>query len=412
MLALGGCLGWPQAGFGPGKTSYAPGETAVTPANVAGLREVWSTDVPATVQAVAAAGRVHVLTDSFVGGPGVTTLDLASGAVRWRASFADPVVGQAAYVDVVGGAVRAVASDVRPCGLGNPQQCQFYYLTTMWAFDPADGTPAQTDVTLDFGPPADTGTPGEAAVGAGVAAVPFRYGELRLVPLDGGAARSLADFGAGAPALDETAGRVIAPSANGLSAWSTDCPPGTACDTPLWTVGEGPFGPPALEGSRLYAVDRGTRDLRVLDPATGAPAWTGDGGYGLSGEVERPAVRDGVAYVGGATGDLLTVFAPCGRPTCAPAWFSLESTDYDAVNGGAALPPVVAGSLVYVAHPVGERHETDVSIYDAGGCGRPGCPALATLHVTGDPLDVIVAGGRVVVRTTSGLHAYGVPAPE
>src|SRR4051795_9214071 len=76
---------WTTFGFDPERTGFDPLETAITPANVGGLHQLWSTDVGAAVdtQASYAGGLVLVGTEH---GEEIA-MDAATGSIVWRRSL-------------------------------------------------------------------------------------------------------------------------------------------------------------------------------------------------------------------------------------------------------------------------------------------------------------------------------------
>jgi hypothetical protein len=397
-LALGGCLGWPQAGYGPGKTSYSPNEPTFAPGEVPELAHLWDRDVQAATQVIAWKGLVHVLADPFLGPPTLTTFNAASGDQLWSASLGDPVHTMADYIFADGDEVHAVTTTVTRCAETDPRGCFEDFATTEQLFDADTGAPA--GVRNNYGPSGDTGLLLDSTIGRNHSAVRFQLGGVRLVPRTSSA--RFAEIGTAGryPVLDERGGRVIT-SGDSVSAWSTACAP--SCGNPLWTRSDGPYGPAVVDDTGVYVVQTGIGELRALDRATGETMWAAPGGFQLMGNTTRPAVRDGTVYMPSLKYAIVWAYRDCGQPTCVAAWVTDEM-----ISGGPALTPVAAGSLLYVARPLGSNHETQVLAYTAGDC-PPGChAALTTVTVSGDPLELIVAQGRVIVRTTSGVHTYAI----
>ena len=100
----------------------------------------------------------------------------------------------------------------------------------------------------------------------------------------------------------------------------------------------------------------------------------------------------------------VTAFTSCGgSPNCSPVWFGSSPA---APLGPTAISPVVAGDLVYVTSAAGHRHQTQVNVYRAGGCGDLSCSPLTSIQATGDPVELLVADGPVILHTTSGIRVY------
>jgi hypothetical protein len=65
---------------------------------------------------------------------------------------------------------------------------------------------------------------------------------------------------------------------------------------------------------------------------------------------------------------------------------------------------------VYVAAPNAGGTLTTVDAYAPEGCGSSLCDPLASVTARGMPEDMLVAAGHLVVQTSSGAFAYGLPA--
>jgi outer membrane protein assembly factor BamB len=134
-------------------------------------------------------------------------------------------------------------------------------------------------------------------------------------------------------------------------------------------------------------------NLHALDAATGAIEWSAAAGTAVS---SRPAVADGVVYLGTADGRVLAFAADgCGQPTCTPLW--------DApVGGSVGGQPTVAGGVVFVGTAAGT-----VVALDGAGCGGPTCAPIWSETVgTGVVSKPIVSAGRLLVGNAGTTVAF------
>jgi outer membrane protein assembly factor BamB len=407
MMVLSGCLGWPQAGFGPGKSSFNVERSAITPSTVGSVVLRWSAEIAGAEEAVTFNGRIHVLAADGTAPVEVVTLDAASGQPLWSGRVADSGQRGAGYVVVDGDRVRSghhyTTTDCSASGF-----CFDHRWGQHMTFDAATGTPLEP-----ASPPSSSEAPTRGAALGGhflvVAHLPFESEGGGLV------VSSRADpslrftlpllSGSAGPVLDETAGRVYDGTPT-LQAWAlAQCNP---CE-PLWSFGDrGSLSPAALDETGLYVVDAFAGHLDALDPTTGAVQWTGKLTPTASGDpttmAARPAVRHGTAYVMTSDG-LLQAFEDCGDTTCSPLWTGTLT--------GTGPTPVATGGLVYAAH---QRTRTDggtdtvVAAYGWSGCGHARCRPLARLHSSGRPIEVLAADDRIVVLTTTGVHVFGLPS--
>jgi outer membrane protein assembly factor BamB len=399
LTTAAGCQGWPQAGFGPGKASFNGSEVALTASRAGDLEPLWSVDIGGIDAVVEAGSRVHVLTDSDFAPPDIQTLDAATGAELWTRVIGGDA--SADYVVVRDGVVHTRRVFVASCSPTDPT-CSIVFAHDGLAFDGATGEdrPPLVGQATTLGLDHD-----DVAFGDRTAVLQGQPGprgdDLFVYDLTDPAVAPTQLVGSGSlpdhpAALDERRGLAFAGTAP-LAAWPTACP-GGACATTWTFTGTGPLTPPVVDDRGVYVIDTGEHMLRTLDPATGSLLWSAPVDVPV-----RPAVRHGTVYVSGF-GSTLRVFEDCGEPTCPEVWQG------GGFGSAAAVTPVVAGDAVYTLQAAGERHESRLDVFDADGCGVSFCSPLASRAVTGDPLGLLVGDGRVIVRTTSGLHAFGLPA--
>lgn len=134
--------------------------------------------------------------------------------------------------------------------------------------------------------------------------------------------------------LTTSAGEVLAlDAARGTLLWNVPAVRGRASPPGIF---EGPGG----TGGRVVVGGRGR--VTALDGGSGAPHWT----ITVGGQIEgRPAVADGVVFVGSRDGDVLALRASSGERL----WRYRTA-------GGAASAPAVGSGTVYVGDAAGRVH--------------------------------------------------------
>ncbi|HEX6422137.1 MAG TPA: PQQ-binding-like beta-propeller repeat protein [Acidimicrobiales bacterium] len=416
VLALSGC--WPVPGQNADRTAHNPFETALTPATVGELRELWSADLGdgAVAGPIVAAGGVVATS-----GTRVHRVDAATGAPGWTWTPAPdyPLPPDVSRPFALAGRILV------GYGIGNTGG--------IWQGDWLD--PATGEVTGS----APHGGLFEGARGMQVVLYSYGFGSLtpiatsyQVLDLQTGASRGgwLAftseverprGLTLGTARVYHAGDGIIPPAEPGgsptsgqavralpISGGSDACgPAGTRFTCPLWVaeVGGTPTAAVIAPGETAVYVGTSAGAITALDAATGARLWTVDAGAAVT---EPPALAGGVLYAGTAAGDLVAVAADgCGRPTCQPLWTAAAGT------AAISTQPAVAGSgadaVVYAATAAG-----DVVAVAAAGCGHTTCDtplwsAAAGARITGGP---VVTGGRVHVGTQDGrLVTYGRPAP-
>lgn len=415
VLALSGC--WPVPGQNADRTAHNPFESALTPATVGGLGELWSTavdDAAITGPIVAAGGVVATA------GSDVHRVDAATGDHDWTWTPDDPYpsVPEVSRPFSLGGRILVGH------GIGN--------VSGIWQGDWLD--PGTGEVV-------GSAPGGGLFDGArGVQVVSYQYGfgsgtpiftSYRVLDLQTGTTRSgwltfsdtverPSGLTLGAARVYHAGVGIIPPAEPGgsptigqavralpTSGGSNACgPTGTHFTCPLWVteVGGTPTAAVLGPGESTVYVGTGAGAVTALDAATGTELWTVDVGAAVT---RPPALADGVLYVGTAGGDIVAVGADgCGQPTCHPLWTTTTGT------AAIATQPAVAGTgadaVVYAGTTAG-----DVVAVAGTGCGNPTCPtplwrATTGSAITGGP---VVVSGRVHVGTEDGrVVTYGLPA--
>ena len=388
-LALtSGCFGWRQSGYDAGHSSNNPHERTLTAATVGGLAPVWSQAGP-VLDVVSSGNRVHAVRYGDAGGV-ASTYRADNGAELWTRRLERYL--RDSYVAVLGDTL-AVTTGAQQEAFGHNVPPP-YLLSA--AFDVVTGEDRTHPFHVYEYP--TTGDPsGEAAYGTHVALVPL--GGATTVMYDD--ARPDARLGGNAPLLDERAGTAYAEGIvdgnPAIQAWDLACT-GWEC-TPRWSH-PGTTADAALEASSgtLYVAGE---QLEALDATTGAVRWTAPVGSTM-----RPAVRNQTVFV--VDEGRLTAVPACGSASCAPAWSA--ALPEHVPNRGDDI--AVGGDVVYVATTGIENATatTTVAAYDADGCAAATCQPLATVTAPGGAGDLLVANGRLVVGTDTGMYAFGVPA--
>ena len=187
---------------------------------------------------------------------------------------------------------------------------------------------------------------------------------------------------------------------NMLEAWSLD-------GERLWSqpLGSVDIRSAMVEGDTAYVLESSSvgSHVRAFDAATGAPRWSGDS----DGALVDPAVRGGTVFTSTSNAfdpsspqdATLRAFADCGATSCPASW--------SGPGDGTPVSIVAAGDLVYLT--VNGTTDATVRVYAADGCGQPTCQPLVTVPVSGLAADTLVDHGRLVVSTSTGIHAFGLP---
>ena len=163
---------------------------------------------------------------------------------------------------------------------------------------------------------------------------------------------------------------------------------------PLWTVDLGRVVRAVAAGPDGQAVvlagpADGPTEMLVVDAVDGSVVWqavTGGAGAEL-------AVGGDTVYVAG--GDQVQAYdaAGCGATTCEPVWTA-------ALPSPVSANLAIAGGVVYAASSDGT-----VTARAAAGCGATTCEPIAQVSVPGQPTDLVVSNGRLLVGQGRGVTA-------
>lgn len=391
-FALAGCFSWTHQGSGPTRTFANPSEGTLTAENVGLVEEMWT--VPSG-QVLVTDSRVLVQGNTMVTAYDTAGAEIWSAPGRWATIESDTV-----FVSEYEG-----SRSCTPEGCGSPTSRSAIVARSVTT---GEEIPALTE---RFPDDSLRGPYLEPSLGHRYRAWHIatrswdRWGEvlyapeLRLTDVETGAVTTFlpeftAEFMTFRPLVDETTGRLYFRYAsccndvNHFQLKGVDLATGNV----LWSREDLLHADLGVEGDRLYVV--GSRGLNALDSATGEVVWSGTepvthGAFAISG---------GRVYVG--TEGSLVAYEDCGAATCAPSWSATISPGFRII---------VAGELVYTASVEGE--DTRLNVYAADGCGQVSCEPVASWLVSGTPGSGIVVGnGRLFVNTSTGVHAFGLPA--
>lgn len=442
VFVVGGCS-WSQYAGNAGHTSWNRYDTALTVDNVAGLAELWRTDLGIPPAGTIAAGPV-----------------IDHGTVF--ASFGVSIYGY-----------REDGST--NCG-GTPTACSPLFSASLpVAFDPWMLTQAR-DLAVEgknlIALTQTTHQLGASAIGLrayGVSMVSTCPGPAPCATIQLWSAELGSQLCCGVPdaAITTARDRIYAYSAVTRNVRVFDARGFVGCDgvprvcAPLFETAVGAAGRPAVADRLLYVPSAepgqsSPTEVRVYD-AGGVSGCTGgvcEPLFRLAG-AGAVTVAEGRAFVGGPSG--LRAFdasgAECtGTPvTCQPRW--------SAATSGPSVPPTVADGRVYVSE-YARGTAAALTVYDAAGitgcsagdpvtctplwAARPdeGQRASATAHLlvaggsaltvfdlggraacsgspktcsplwstSGTAVEPAVASGRIAVRTGTGLRVFGLPS--
>jgi outer membrane protein assembly factor BamB len=306
VLGLAACDGaWPQFRAGAERTGYNPGESKITPANVASLQVAWNIPLPAAPvggasahRLVAADDKVFVLTTD----DRLRAFDAATGSVLWSATALDGT-----EVAVAGGrAFVTTTSDRNLTALDVDTGARLWRTPTL-------GVPGPPTVVGDVvyvigsdnrlntydaatgavtGPGFAVGASGQVTISAADGSVYIRSGNpadgyllqahdgdgslrwSRAIPFPVTAMVAEGRVYVGGRALD---------AATGDGIWESS----TADWYSSLAYAEG-----TLYGQRSFSLG-----VTALDPATGAVRWTTAAGQAFPAYDEGPAVTDGLVWI-------------------------------------------------------------------------------------------------------------------
>lgn len=378
---------WPQLGGNAAHTGAIARE--VTPPLAARWTQTVGGHVLHGAPAIAG-GVVYVTTTDLAGGDtgGVVALDLATGAIRWRANTALPVRGAAT---VARGVVAVTQVDGTVLGFDAATGAE------RWRYELGLGLSAKAAAT--YGSIASEG--GDFIVG----------NQRRLATLDAETGRPLwvrdpvrgqSEF----PSLatiavaDGVAVGVFDRELGGMYAWDR-----TSADL-LWNV----FGWDALSvnaspviSDGIVYFSNGATEVYANELATGDKRWRAKldpNGYDWAiATIGTPAIAHGVLVVPTLWRDLAGLDASSGRVLwrfAASAGSELRTTHYRGRDEpGWAASPVITGDLVWAADTAGQLVALDLHTGAVLWRDQLEVPVLAGLATTGDALVVASYDGSV-----------------
>jgi outer membrane protein assembly factor BamB len=346
VIGLAACDGaWPQFRAGAERTGYNPGESKITPANVASLQVAWDIPLPSTpvggfsaARLVAADDKVFLLTTDGR----LRALDAATGSVLWSVTAIGGI-----EVAVAGGRAFLTTSDRNVTAYDIDTGARLWRTPTL----AVPGPPTVVgDVVYVIGSDNRLNTYDAATGAATLPSFPIgASGRLTISASDG----SLYIRSGSTPANGFL---LQAHSSHGPLRWSTAIPnPVTAVAAEgrvyaggrafdqvtgdvLWesTTADWYSSLAYAEGT-LYGLRSFSLGITALDPATGAVRWTTDVGNAFPAYDEGPAVTDGLVWVNAAR-QVKALDAATG----AVLWTSDSS-----IETSEALMPVVAEGRVF-----------------------------------------------------------------
>lgn len=376
---------WPQVGGSPGHAGIRAHE--VRPP----LATRWTATVGGhvlTAPPVIAAGRLFVAATDLGDGNtgGIISIDLATGAVRWRVATPRPIRGGLAVVD---GVVVAPQIDGTVLGLDATSGA------IRWRHELSLGLAAQAGAA--FAPPTTDG--GDVLVGhqRALAALAATTGSplwtADPVP-DGEDSQSAAAIAIGDNLAIGTFNRAL----GGLIAWDRET------GKRLWSY-TGPEtvainASPVIDNDGVFVVS-GADEVTAFDHA-GTPRWTvklDDAGFDWgNATVGTPALARNILVVPTLYRDIVALDATTGveiwRHAATPG--PLRTTHYrSGREAGFAASPVVTGDIVWTVDTSGALTALELMSGRTLWQTQLGVPVLAGLAVSGDWLIVASYDGTV-----------------
>jgi len=400
LAALSGC--WFQPGFDGANTRNNSLEQNLTAARVPGLTEAWSTNIDAieVSEPIVSGGRIYVEARHPANFLGIKTFDAATGAPGWAAQVAG----------ARGGASPVSLIDDQLWLAHTPGFCATSGVTR---FDPVTGAQTGHEEGLAGGPV--IGGSSLVAYTVNIACDPSAPSTL-LVRHQGSLdpAWSYTFPAPGLPTAAAIAGsRLYIGLGPTLYAFDTAC--ASPC-TPLWTrsfSGTSLDRPTVGPNGRVYVVVHTATgdDTHDLNPANGQS-------YG---HAQWPEITVGVT--GGSKIEAVTLGEGTDR-LAGVAWLDPDYTSPSGASQGACsiggsyvTGLAVAGNVIYLttapSSGTGDGHVVALSATPPESSGGT-CEPLKSLTVHGTPTGISVAGGQVLVTSTTGslaqaLTAYSVP---
>ncbi len=343
---------WPQLGGSADHSRHNASETAIGPANIAGLRVDWTATIPGAFAEPAVWGGV-VYVSSTRGA--LFAISERTGAQLWFASTGQAVAGSPA---VANGVVYVATSG------------------TVFAFDA--GTGALRWSALGGG-----GIVSSPAVANGVVYTGSRNGTLRALDAATGAVKWSAGAGAAIVTTPAVSNGIVYVTSVADELHAFDAVTGQRLWSAVLITALPSVSTPTVANGVVFA--QGRFNFSAFDARTGVRLWRDSNACPSSRADASPAVANGVAYASDMCGQVFAFDSAMGG---AQLWM-------DGTGCCSASAPVVANGLVYVGTATTPTTRPQVRAFDA----RTGAE-LWTLAAGGARAPVpVVSNGTVFVLT-------------
>ena len=381
-LLAGGC--WRQDGGDAAHSGFDPAEHQVTSANVATLTRAWTTRIgnPSTSPVIAGSSTFAASAD------GVTSYDVATGAVRWTAMAPDPNFGAYAFrnLTVGDGGLVAPYGFIAGGGFATLDQATGAQIDNVGGFHQlaVSSNVYRSDVSAQV----------MAAYGSGGPfVVTMQYGDKSAIV-------ACCDFNTPRSTEPSLIGRAaVIAVGSAVASYSLDAcapaPSGVPGCAPDWTLDLGSVAstPVGLDTTRVAAT-LATGDIKIIGLGTGVQ-WTAD--VPATGTT-MPAVGKTWIYAGAADGKVYAFPKDgCGAATCAPSW------SVDAGAGAISHQPAIAADVVYVGTATGKV------VALAATCATATCAPRWTGTIddaTAAPvMGIAIESGRIIATSTTAATA-------
>ncbi|HUJ58979.1 MAG TPA: PQQ-binding-like beta-propeller repeat protein [Kofleriaceae bacterium] len=380
---------WPQLGGGPSHDGARPHVLAPP------LVPRWTAAVGGhvvTAPPAIAGGTVYVAVTDLGDGAtgGVVAIELATGAIRWRAATARPVRGGVAIVPGAPPTVVVAQIDGAVLGLDAATGA------VRWRYELSIGVAPQAGAV--FGSPAADG--GDVLIGhqralaalAGATGTPLWTIDPVPEGADSQSAVALAiGDGVAVGAFNRRFGGLLAwDRATGAELWRLDGPDFVAINAS-----------PVIAGDTVYAVS-GADAVFAVDLASGAVRWRSEldpAGFAWgNATIGTPALAHGVLVVPTLYRDVVALDAASGaelwRGTARPG--PLRTTHYrGARTAGFEASPIITGDVVWTADTSGQLVARALQTGEVLWQTELDTPVLAGLAASGDWLVVASYDGSV-----------------
>lgn len=434
LLLVTAARDWSMVGFGPGRTAFSAKESKITPVNVSGLTERWSSVAgTGTSSPVTSGGRVFVTTQPVgntapgelraYDGSGCPSQTPAPCSPVWSVSMRLPVDNiqfpLVAPPLVAGGKVWAGSQ-----GFDFSLVTRFLvypFFTFGGGFDPSTGAKLEEGSFSQQYPLESAGTMfgyvqnaffNPSSIGGNRY---MSYPSLVARPTNGTGGESTILIN---PPVGPTAivgGSIYILANDSVLAFDAAASPAQCAASfpapsgffpafscrPKWSARLGHAGGfdalPTVTHGRVYVPEL-NGNIDVFDAAgcgaiTCPPLWTAHAG---SVHIGPLAVTDDTMFAASDDGHLYALSPEgCGAPTCESMWSS---------NVGSPLhSPSVAGSVLFAGSEDGHLYA-----FDATGCGRVTCTSkwAGVTRATVRTAPVISDGRVFVTDDTGALHAF------